>query len=131
MKAFKLTARGIRRAGYEGFCRGGIRWSSSGEGTIEIVTERLLNLVKAEPMVSVMDFVEVDPGSAEVKDIPEPAYINHAARALDESKRLDAEFEAMKAQQELEAKRLRNAKLAADLAALKAEPEPKPVSKSK
>lgn len=82
-----------------------------------LVTERLLSLVKAESMVSVMDFPEVDPGPGEVvRDIPEPTYVDHAARAVDEAKRLDAEAAALQAQLDLAAKRDRVAKLRSEVA---------------
>jgi hypothetical protein len=126
MRIYRLTASSMPRRGYDGFCRGGIRWPSVGTAT-HYVTESLLALVKAETMVSKSEIEEVKelPPGEVLRDIPEPTYVDHAARALDESKRLDLEAAAIKAQLELESKRVRNAKLREDLeAAKRAEPAP-------
>lgn len=133
MAVYKFSARAVARPGYDGFCRGGIKWPSNAEKEV-VGTERLMKLIKAETMLSLQDYREYVPQEGEVVlDIPEPPYVDKAAQAVEEAKRLDAEHAAMQAQLELEAKRARNAKIAADLAALKAsapaDPEPKPVEK--
>lgn len=132
-KLYMLTARAVERPGYEGFCRGGLRWPSAEDRT-ECVTQGLLNLIKAERHVSIMDIqpVESAPEGMVVRDIPEPLYVDHAARAVDEAKRLDAEAAGLQAQIELEAKRARVAQLREELIKTKAAADvaeaPKPVA---
>jgi hypothetical protein len=121
----------MSRPGYDGFCRGGIKWPSDAPLDV-IATERLMKVVRDEVYISLTHCSEYVPQPGDVVlDIPEPLYIDKGAQALDEAKKLDAEAAAMQALLDLETKRVRNAKLAADLAAATSAADAKPAEKKK
>ncbi len=115
-----ICGRAFEREGFTGFFRGGVKWPSDLPGRFALVTPQLLAVLKAEKKLSIDTDPELpedfDVEQLERLDVPPRTFIDHAALALDESKRLDREIAAEKA-------RLENAKKAAELARLRAERE--------
>jgi hydroxymethylpyrimidine/phosphomethylpyrimidine kinase len=94
-----VSVRAFDRPGFDGFCRGGRRWSSK-ESTFALVTPALLAVLKAEKMLAVDTGVALDASALELVgryDVPKQLVVDPIAVALDESRRLKAEKAALEA----------------------------------
>lgn len=115
-----VSVRAMPRKGYDGFARGGRKWSS-GEATFAFVTLPLLAILRAEPMIAVDSGVDlpddVDPATIPHLDVPKRTFVDEGALALEEAKALDAAIAAEKAKAEVARKRAELAKLRASNAA--------------
>lgn len=107
-----VSVRAFDRPGFDGFCRGGRRWSSK-EDTIALVSPALLAVLKGEKkMLAVDSGIELDAEALKLVpriDLPPKKVegVDPAALALFESQQLDQEIarlEAIAANEEKRAK---------------------------
>lgn len=114
-----VSVRAFDRRGYDGFCRGGRRWSSK-EDTFAYVTPELLAALKAEKMLAVNEGAQLPKDVADDSvpryELPPQPYVDPVAQAMDASRKVDAEIAALQAQLDLEAKQAKAAELRARLA---------------
>lgn len=89
-----VNVRALHREGYDGFWRGGVKWSSGPDGTTAKVTPALLEKLYQERMLSVREVDDPSFADAEPIDVPQSAMVDPQARELEiqeaEAKRLDA-----------------------------------------
>lgn len=124
-----VSVRAFPRQGYDGFCRGGRRWSVA--PTLAKVTPALLAVLKAEPLLAVdgaPNLSGVDVDVLPEFDVPAQPYLDAGAQALDAARKLDAEIAVLQAQVDLEEKRRKADALRAQLSS-KAEKKPEPLKK--
>ncbi len=115
-KHILVSGRAFERPSFKGFRRGGIFWPSEGEH-FALVTPALLQVLEQERMIAIRidpplpDGIDLD--TIKEHDVPPRLYLDEAAIALDEVKRLDAEIAREKALLEAAAKRAELEKLRA------------------
>lgn len=129
MEPIVIKVRALPRPGFSAFCRGGHVWPEAGR--VVRVTPELYRVLMAESMIAKEPTDEKpEEGTLEyIDNRGDDRAHNASAAARAEVALLDAEMVAMKAQLEVEEKRIAHAAMAAKLAAKKAEPSASEKSK--